>query len=171
MIMYKTKKLLLSPAFFTVAIEIHFMIQKNKTMLGRQALLKFLYDGVEDLDGSSAGPAYEMVVMLASVDPFITHDTVSEVDLPGQPCFAQKLQDPVDRGLADGSVSFLHDIVEFLRGDVFFPFQVLVQNKVSLRRFAQAFPGQEIFENLFFRFHGPQFPIMIIILSNDSYKR
>jgi len=135
------------------------VVQETKVVLGREALLEFLDDRVADLDGSAASPADEVVVVLTSVLSLIAHDTVAEIDLPGQTRLHQKLQDPIDRGLTDAGIPLFDDVVKLLRGGVLLPFEEFIQNKTPLGRFSKMFLEKIILEDLFFRFHGDHFVI------------
>jgi len=135
------------------------VVQETKVVLGREALLEFLDDRVADLEGSAASPTDEVVVVLTSVLSLIAHDTVSEIDLPGQTRLHQKLQDPIDRGLTDAGIPLFDDVVKLLRGGVLLPFEEFIQNKTPLGRFSKMFLEKIILEDLFFRFHGDHFVI------------
>ena len=92
----------------------------------------------KELDRTAAVGADHVVMAAPVVLVFVAGNAVMEGDLAGQSALGKQLQRPVNRGVADARVFFLHQAVQFVGGKMVAGFQKRAQDRVALRGLLQA---------------------------------
>jgi len=111
-------------------------------------LLQQFHFARKKLDGTAALGTNHVVMAAPVVLVFVACDAVVKGHFAGQSTFGQQLQGAVDRGVADSSVFFLHQPVQFIRRKMVARIEKRAQNRVPLRCLLQANPLEMTMENV-----------------------
>jgi hypothetical protein len=102
----------------------------------------------EKLDRTSTFRANHVVMAAAIVLVLVAGNAIVKGYLTGQAAFGEEFERAVDRGVSDTSVSFLHQSMEFVGGEMVVRFQEGAQNRVALGSLLQSNAFQMAVENL-----------------------
>ena len=119
-------------AVFADSIDLKGVPGSEVVIFAADLLLEAPYFLRKEFNRTAAAGADHVVMAAAIVLVLVAGNAVVEGDFAGQAAFGQQLQGAVDGGVADASVSFLYEPVQFIRGEMVAGFEEGAENGVAL---------------------------------------
>src|ERR1700758_3779709 len=126
------RRTLLLSAFFANAVNLK-RVARGEVVIFPANFLLGLPDFLrKELHRTAAAGANHVVMAAAVVLMFIAGDAVMKGDFAGQSAFGEQLERAINRGIADASIFFLHQAVEFVGRKMVAGFEEGAQDGIAL---------------------------------------
>jgi hypothetical protein len=130
--------MILLATVFADSVNLKCVSRSEVVILAADLLLEFADFLREKFHGTAALGADHVVMAATVVLVLVAGDAVVKGDFAGQATLGEKFQRAVDRGIADASILFLDQAVEFVGGEVVASFEKRAENCVALASLLQA---------------------------------